>query len=200
MIADLAYGLLQILYVCIPTIMAGTLHMAIVTFDLLASLRTPLDGNRTFRGRRILGDNKTVRGITVMPAITALFFWAQALAYHHCAWARELSFFDYTFTGSAWHPVTAGVVVGLGYAVAELPNSFIKRQLDVPPGAAGRGLGRTIAGIVDQADSAVGCVLAMYLFWRWPLSLGIALILVGTGIHLFVNMTLYLMTLRNRPV
>ena len=47
--------------------------------DWLASpLRVPLDGRRTFRGRRVLGDNKTWGGLVVMVPAVGMPSWSSA--------------------------------------------------------------------------------------------------------------------------
>ena len=42
----------------------------VLKFRWLESLRVPLDGGATWRGRRIFGDNKTVRGAVVMIGVS----------------------------------------------------------------------------------------------------------------------------------
>jgi CDP-2,3-bis-(O-geranylgeranyl)-sn-glycerol synthase len=58
--------------------------------------------------------------------------------------------------------VALGLAAGLGFMAGELPNSFLKRQLDIAPGEAARG---TIAGPVffalDRVDSLLGMLLAL---------------------------------------
>ena len=45
-------------------------HAPVLRYDLLRSLKRPLDGGATIRGRRVFGDNKTWRGAIVMFAGT----------------------------------------------------------------------------------------------------------------------------------
>lgn len=53
---------------------AGLLHAAWLRAAASRRLAVPLDGGLTFRGRRLLGDNKTVRGLAVfVPAAGASF-------------------------------------------------------------------------------------------------------------------------------
>ena len=50
----------------LPVLGAPLLHAPVLRFDLLTAVKRPIDGGRTFGGRRILGDNKTWRGALVM--------------------------------------------------------------------------------------------------------------------------------------
>ena len=54
--------LLQLLWLAVPVIVAGLVHLVVLRLDLLPGLRRlPIDGGATFRGRRLFGDNKTWR-------------------------------------------------------------------------------------------------------------------------------------------
>lgn len=59
--------------------------------------------------------------------------------------------------GYAW----LNTVLGLGYVLGELPNSFAKRRLGIAPGLQGRGPLGLLFFIFDQLDSVLaGLVLA----------------------------------------
>ena len=48
----------------------------------------------------------------------------------------------------------------MGYIVGELPNSFLKRQLDIAPGAAASGtLSTMVFWCIDQVDFLAGIVV-----------------------------------------
>jgi CDP-diglyceride synthetase len=98
-----------------------------------------------------------------------------------------------------WNPIVLGVLLGLAYALAELPNSFVKRRLGIEPGKRPPRHAAWFA-LLDQADSAIGCVLVYG--WALGLTPGTMLLLLALGpaIHLLVNYTLYLMRLRREPV
>ena len=63
---------------------APVAHAPILRFDFLQTLKKPIDGGRTLRGRRLLGDNKPWRGALVM----AVGVEAATLALHRVP-ARE---------------------------------------------------------------------------------------------------------------
>jgi CDP-2,3-bis-(O-geranylgeranyl)-sn-glycerol synthase len=137
----------------------------------------PLDGGRRWRGRRFLGDNKTLRGFVVMVPATAAGFALVAAALPVGA-AKEL----WPLSISAY--ALLGGWAGLGFMAGELPNSFVKRQLDVAPGAAatGRVLGPLFA-IADRCDSVLGAMVALALVVPVPVVTWLLVSVAGPAIH-----------------
>ena len=156
-------------------VLAGLGQTAWLASALSRRWASPLDGGHTFRGRRIFGDNKTWRGLVVMvPAAGASFAMLAVLA-------RESP----SVAGGVW-PLSVGgyaglgLGAGLGFMAGELPNSFLKRQLDVPAGQAADGpIARPAFFVLDRIDSAAGMMLALSLFvpvhagtWLWVFLVG----------------------------
>jgi CDP-diacylglycerol--serine O-phosphatidyltransferase len=168
----------QALILSLPLVLSGGFHMAAVKLDLLPALKIPI--HQAWFGR-----NKTWRGLLVMPATAALGVVLAA-----AVWPEQFG---------GWNPVVLGVLLGLAYALAELPNSFVKRRLGIE---AGKRPPRHAAwfALADQADSAIGCGLVYA--WALRLTAGPMLLLmaIGTSIHLIVNYSLYLMRLRREPL
>jgi hypothetical protein len=89
-----------------------------------------------------------------------------------------------------------GALFGLAYALFELPNSFIKRRLDIQPGKSKKSVGGIINIFIDQVDSIVGCVLVLSLVSKVSLLLFVGFILLGAVTHIVVNLLLYSLKLR----
>jgi CDP-2,3-bis-(O-geranylgeranyl)-sn-glycerol synthase len=147
-------------------VLAGLCQAAWLARPASHRFAVPVDGGRTVRGRRLFGDNKTWRGVvTMVPATGASFALLAAL----------LSASPVRLAGlwplSPGPYALVGLWAGLGFMAGELPNSFLKRQLGIPPGAAARG---PIAGplflLIDHVDSAAGMMLALSLVVPvpWP--------------------------------
>jgi hypothetical protein len=110
----------------LPILGAMLAHAPVLRFDLLPGLKRPLDGERTVRGRRIFGANKTWRGAMAM--FLGVLFATLALAQLPAYWRRLPE-------GVAWHsPWLIGTLLGFGVVLGELPNSFIKRQIGIAEG------------------------------------------------------------------
>lgn len=134
-------------YLQIPVIVGGVLHMVVVTRNLMPALSIPVC-------KPLFGANKTWRGMLMMPLLSA--FGALLM------FPAEMALGD-------WSPLQgkplwlAGIVAGLGYILAELPNSFLKRRLGIAPGATpDRHKGLFI--LLDQLDSGIGVALAWVLY------------------------------------
>jgi CDP-diglyceride synthetase len=173
------------LWLTVPLVVAGILHMLVVRRDWLPLLRRPL-------AESLFGPNKTVRGFVVMPLATvAGVYVARAIE------PRVSAHVDVHLDAAP--PIALGLVVGLGYMLAELPNSLMKRRLGIQPGELPE-KNRLLFAFIDQADSVIGCALGYLLFLPIPLPVLGILVVLGPAVHLVVNVALYLAGLRKRPV
>ncbi len=150
------------LLVFLPVLGAPLLHAPVLRYDLLRWLRQPLDGGATWRGRRIFGANKTVRGALVM--LLGVLLATVVLEALWPAWWDALPR-DLRDAG----PVVVGALVGLGIVLGELPNSFLKRRLDIAPGSQRRSAGGLALTILDQGDLVVGVWIALLPVYGMPL-------------------------------
>ncbi len=177
----------RVFWLAAPVILAGVLHMVVVRRDLLAALKKPLDGGKTFRGEPILGPNKTWRGVFFMTFATALLGALQGAAWGAFAARNEIDPCPLPAPPALGYGLF-NLAIGFGYALGELPNSFVKRR-------AGVEAGKTTSALfffVDQADSVVAALLLAKVFFplEWTLVLwGIAVL---TLVHLALNAGLYL--------
>lgn len=160
-------------------------------------LAIPLDGGRTFRGRRLLGDNKTWRGFAVMVP-------AAGLAFGLLAWLVEI------FLGGAataglwplplWQYFLLGLWTGFFFMAGELPNSFLKRQLGVAPGAAPeRPWAKVLSFVLDRFDSVIGLLASAACFVATPWQLWLILLLGGSAVHWLFSVLLYVFGVKKRP-
>ena len=136
-------------------------------------LAWPLDCGATFRGRRLFGPNKTLRGFVVMiPATSAAFALVRSLG---PAGPWPLTVGQYAILGA---------VAGAGFMAAELPNSFIKRQLLIPAGAEATAPSlRQFFGVIDHLDSVCGALGAMALIVAVPVWTAVYVVAIGWLVH-----------------
>ena len=134
----------------------------------------PIDGGATLRGRRLFGPNKTVRGFVVMvPATGVAFVFAAAITPSAGVW--PLSPFMYG---------ALGLLAGFGFMAAELPNSFVKRQLDIPSGAAAEGsVARRVCLMIDHLDSTCGVLIVVALAVPVPALTILYVLAIGSIVH-----------------
>ncbi len=187
----------EILYTVLPVVGSGVIHMIVVRANWLSSLASPIDSGRTIGGKRIFGDHKTWRGIFVIVAAAILsagvHSWAESLRPSLATWNLvDYSAIPWWLAGWWW---------GIAYAVSELPNSFLKRQVGIAPGSGGpAGLRSVILALMDQADSAIGCSLAAWLALGVAFDAAVWMMCLGTALHLLINMLLGSVGLRERMI
>lgn len=178
---------------------AGATNMVFVTAPLLSGLSRPMDGGVLLRdGKRLFGDNKTWKGFFGMIALTAIWLAIAGSLAANFPDIQSLSlipFEELKFPFNVWF---FGVLWGLAYVLAELPNSFLKRRIDILPGENARGLKGYFFLVLDQADSVIACVLVLSLFSSitWPDA--IMLVVLGSIAHYLTNLGLYVVRLKKQ--
>jgi hypothetical protein len=187
--------LLAALFIVVAFVLAGLAHSAWLRSAASRRMMMPVDGGLRFRERRLFGENKTVRGFIVMvPAASASFVvlaWlGRTLAPSLAAELWPLSPAGYAAFG-AW--------AGLGFMLGELPNSFIKRQLDIAPGAAPRSSGAAaLSFVADRIDSIVGMLAAISLAVDTPPAVWAYVLVIGPAIHWSFSYLLYRLGVKAR--
>jgi CDP-diglyceride synthetase len=171
---------------------APVLHAPVLRWELLRSLKRPLDGGRTWRGRRLFGDNKTWRGALCMATGIVL---ATVLLWQWDWWRGQLP-----HAVRASSPVLVGLLIGLGTVIGELPNSFFKRRLDIAPGAQRRSPGGIAISILDQGDLVLGIWLLLAPVWVMPVWLAAVAFAAIAAIHAVINVIGYAVGARAAPV
>ena len=175
--------------------LAGACHTAWLATPGSRRFAVPLDGGRTLGGHRLLGDNKTIRGFLVMVPATSLAFALLAVL---------MTGFPAGLTG-LW-PLTPiqyallGAWGALGFMAGELPNSFLKRRLGIPPGAAAEGrVYAPLFFVVDRIDSIVGLILALMVAVPVPWGTWLVVVLVGPALHGLFSVALFRLGVKARP-
>jgi hypothetical protein len=167
----------------LPTLGGALVHAPILRYDLLRSLKVPLDAGAAPGGKRLLGDNKTVRGALAMAGGTL----AATLALHGLDWYRRRLPAELQAAG----PLSHGAVLGASVVVGELPNSILKRRLGIGPGErAGSALGVALA-IHDQADFVIGAWPLFLPVWRMSAREVAEAFASVAAVHLAVNLAGY---------
>lgn len=149
--------LLRTAYLFLPLLGGAIANGLCIRFNWLAFLVYPLDFHLTHRRRRLFGNNKTFRGLLLFSIGTALVFFIQATFFHSVPSLSALEAFDYNAT----KPLLLGFLMGFAAMLSELPNSYLKRQLDIAPGAAGRGVWLPVFYFLDQVDILMGIWLVL---------------------------------------
>lgn len=157
--------------------------MVAVKADILSYLKKPIH-------QRWFGQNKTWRGFFIMPLAT----WPGVILAQKLETLFDLNTPLLT-NHSAW---LLGLLLGFGYCLAELPNSYMKRRLGIKEGQTSDRY-KWFFVVLDQADSAIGCLLAYRILLPISWFTMVLTIVFGTVIHLLINVSLYKAGIRKNP-
>ena len=160
------------LYLQIPVVIGGVLHMVIVKRNYLSALVIPIH-------QSWFGANKTWRGLFVVPLLTAF----GGLCMMPLEWLLIQAIG--TSLLSQWNLALLGFIAGVGYVLAELPNSFFKRRIGIEAGVVPEDKKYWFIAL-DQLDSALGVAIAYWLMlgisletaWVYVISFPITALLV----------------------
>jgi hypothetical protein len=189
LIADLAF--LSLFF--IPMGMVALAHGFVLKYDLYPSLKVPLDLGYSFRGKRIFGDNKTIRGVLVHLLFSLIgTFFSQYIQ----AWLLPSSI---SLLDLSSHWLKVGLIFGLGMSLGELPNSFVKRQLGIRPGERPIGWGRIFFFVMDQVDMVLGIWIFFFLFFKLPCRLFVISLILSIMLHPTVTWIGYMLGMRKTP-
>jgi CDP-2,3-bis-(O-geranylgeranyl)-sn-glycerol synthase len=155
----------------------------------LNKLGVPIDAGKTFRGKRIFGDHKTLRGFIAGTITGVLVALVQMLLYSNFSWIKELSSsVDYG------DPIVLamGAALGFGALAGDAIKSFFKRQLSVPSGESWFPF--------DQLDYIVGGVFASSIFVTLSFTQYVTITLVWFLIHPVATFIGWLLKLKDSPI
>ena len=128
-------------------------------------------GKKFFDGKPIFGRNKTFRG----------FFFGFFVGL--CIGLVEVFLFNY--------PWLFCIMTPLGALLGDLTGAFIKRRLDLSPGA--------LLPVVDQLDFVIGALLFSIPISIVNWDLAIVTIIITPPVHLFTNFLAYKLGLKKNP-
>ena len=177
-------------------IIAGIINSIFCKLNVFSILKKPIDNNIKLKdGKRLFGDNKTWKGLIGYIFLNIVMAVLVGAIYNLCSLNR----FSFVYQNHANTPlfnVWLGFLIGLAYALFELPNSFLKRRLGIKPGKSATGWKKVLFTILDQADSIFGICLVVCLFYPMTIWFYLLYVLIGSATHILLNVLLYLAGLR----
>ncbi len=160
---------------------AGVANMSPVLANKLPVIQdwnTPMDFGKSWRGKRILGDNKRLRGIifgTIVGGLTAVI-------------VSKLN----VNTVVTIDPFWVGCLLGFGALLGDAVESFFKRQRGIAPGLSWFPF--------DQSDYIVGGLLLIYPFVQLHLWAIITIFVVYFGLHMITAYIGFRVGLKDQPI
>jgi len=98
------------------------------------------------------------------------------------------------------NPVLVGSLLGLASWIGELPNSFIKRRIGIPPGERLQSPAGLVFSIVDQADWVPIAALLIRPIWKITLRETACVCGLAVAFHIPINLIGYAIGARERPI
>lgn len=162
-----------------PAAIGNVTPMFAARIPWIRRFNQPMDFNKRFRGKRLLGANKTWRGLisgTIMGGVTSLL----------------ISYFFVPNSADAWYTFLVGASLGCGALVGDAVESFFKRQKGIAPGKSWFPF--------DQTDYIIGGLIFVYPLTLIPPVLMAGIMVMFFGVHLFFSYIAYLINWKNSPI
>ena len=144
---------LNLLWLALGLFVAGVIEAFLWKTTVFQLLNVPIQ-------TQWFGANKKWRGLVSLPlAMVASVFLLQFIEKLLTGLPQNVILF------SDFNLLEFGLLVGLIFNLSELPNSFVKRRLDIPPGDESS----KIFYVVDHMDSTYGVLILWYFYFHFPL-------------------------------
>lgn len=179
-----------------PLIFGGILNMLFTKTSIYKNLKSPIDkGVILSDGKRLFGDNKTWIGFFSMIffCIISQILWGFVCKIKA---VNALNDLYRVYDNSVLFNCVSGFIIGFVYMICELPNSFIKRRLNIDSGKTDKGLKGIVFFVIDQIDSLIGVFALFCLFTSNGLNVFMCYLLVGALTHIIINLILYKLRVR----
>lgn len=149
-----------VLFIYSPAMVANTAPVFVSKYNLLKSLNKPIDFGFSFQGKRIFGENKTMRGYVAGLCAAGMFGVILSL------------FVDAKPFGSLIESLVYSVAVGFGALAGDSVKSFFKRRVGIESGQSWIPF--------DQIDFVLGATIAAMFFVEISLPIFIfGIIIIG---------------------
>lgn len=181
--------ILVMLFTMLPVVLGAASVVLFTKTAFFRAHRSPVDGGKMLGGERIFGDHKTWIGMlaylvfcTVAQLLVGLFSRVLGLEAYNQMYSLHQNTIPYN--------LMIGALFGLAYALFELPNSFLKRRMHIPPSGHAGGLKGAFFFILDQIDSLIGCAIVIGIFSDARFPVLVQYVILGAAVHIAVNLLL----------
>ncbi len=176
-----------------PIVLAGLVFVFLLQKNWFARLNMyPIDCGLTVRRKRLFGAHKTWMALVVMSLGTMFFTVAFSVISH----TLQLNT-SFPLHNSSW--ILSSILLGAAYTIGELPNSFVKRQLDIIPGEnAPTPVLRQLLTVVDNIDSVLAISFTAFLLYDISPLTTFILFTGGAAMHPLIDMYMYKAKLKGR--
>lgn len=154
----------------------------------LKKLSYPVDCHIRFRGKRLLGSHKTIRGFVAGILAGIIGVWVQIYLFNNVSFFQNISFIDY----SEINPIILGTLLGGGALLGDAIKSFFKRQAGIQPGRSWFPF--------DQSDYILGGIILSWFYIKLDLWQYLLIFVLWFLIHPLSTFIGYLLKLKRKPL
>jgi CDP-2,3-bis-(O-geranylgeranyl)-sn-glycerol synthase len=172
--------ILSLIYLMLPAYIANMMPVFVKKINFL---NTPVDFNKKYKGKPVLGSHKTWRGLFFGVLGAVIIAYIQFLLQKYPAFSN-ISLLDY----SDWFAV--GFLLGFGALSGDIIKSFFKRRVNIKPGKPWIPW--------DQLDYAVGAMLFIYPVYPLPFMQMIIILSISFFGHILFNHLGYYLKIRKQ--
>lgn len=183
-----ALDIITVIWFFLPAGLANMAPVFAAKIPGLKNLDYPLDFNLTFRGKRIFGPHKTIRGLVSGIIVGMLTVFLQNKLFVNYEVVREFINIDYVRIN--W--LVLGSLLGGGAIIGDAVKSFFKRQWDIPSGKSWL--------FFDQIDYILGGIIFTVFYWPLSLVQYSLIIIIFFLLHIAVTNIGYLIGLKEQPI
>ncbi len=176
------------LWFLLPIGFANMAPIFLMEIPLLKQWNFPVDFYRMYRGKRILGDHKTIRGLLGGIVVAILVVLVQQYIYEQSTFVRIFSRINYISV----NVLLLGFLVGFGALGGDSLKSFFKRQIGIAPGKS--------FFPFDQLDYIIGAIVLTSCIIRLPFLVYVYLLVEGFVLHLGVSYVGYILRFKKTPI
>lgn len=149
----LTWDLLNLIWIACGLFLAGVLEAFLWKTPPFQLFNFPVQ-------KEWFGENKKWRGLISLP----LTFMVSVIAFQSLESLVEINP-NFPIHFQDFNGVEFGLLTGLVFNLSELPNSYIKRRLNIPPGEEPN----IITYLFDHIDSTYGVLILWYFYFQFPL-------------------------------
>lgn len=177
--------IIELIYFLLPAAIANM--MPVFMKNKMFYLKYPLDFNKKIKEKRILGDNKTFRGLIAAVIGSVITVYIQLILYDF-KFFRNISLVDYSQTGF----LIFGFLIGFSVIFGDAVSSFIKRRLNIKSGES--------LLVIDQINGILGLGLIVFPIYLKSIKIFFYLTLIWIIGHFILKYLGYLFKIDNKKI
>lgn len=171
-----------------PAGIANGTPVIIAKVPFLKKLDYPMDFGLKFRGKRVLGSHKTIRGLIAGVTVAIITAYLQKYAFDNSLYIRDFCPIDFNDVSVFLY----GGLSGLGAIIGDAVKSFFKRRIDIKPGKAWVPF--------DQIDYIIGGILFVLPYIQLDLIYYILIAILYLIIHPVTTVIGYYLKFKDSPI